>query len=594
MSDNLRPTSIEAIEDWLIQQVADLLGAAPADIDPARSLESFGIASRDAITLVGDLETWTGLSLSPTLVYEYPTITAIARNLGARLGFSDGDEEVAKAAVPMPDLRTGGDDEPIAIVGMGCRFPGAGGPEAFWELLHNGIDAISEVPPDRWDVDAIYDPKGGPGKIITKWGGFLPDIAAFDPAFFGISSREAEHMDPQQRLLLEVSWEAMENAGVPWKDLKGTQTGVFVGVSNHDYLLLHRGDLRELSAYSGVGNAFSIDANRISFVFDFHGPSVAVDTACSSSLVALHMACQALRSGEADAALAGGVNAILTPETTTTFSQAGMMSPTGRCRTFDASADGYVRSEGAGMVLLKRLSDARRDGNRILAVIRSTATNQDGRSNGISAPNAAAQTAVIRTALARAGLTPNDLDYIEAHGTGTRLGDPIEMEGLAAVLAERPMDDPCFVGSVKTNVGHMESASGIAGLIKTVLALTHEEIPPHIHFRQINPLIPIDDLPIEIPTMAIPWPREADRVRRAGVSSFGFGGSNAFAVLEEAPQQPASSNDVDRTAHILTLTAQTPAALDAMIGRYQTWLSEHPRADLIFYSFKIIITNLNI
>jgi acyl transferase domain-containing protein len=257
-----------------------------------------------------------------------------------------------------------------------------------------------------------------------------------------------------------------------------------------------------------------------------------------------------------------------------------MMSPSGRCRAFDASADGYVRSEGAGMVLLKRLSDAKRDGDRIFAVIRATAVNQDGRSNGISAPNPAAQTAVIRTALARAGVSPDALDYIEAHGTGTRLGDPLEMEGLAEALAERSLDDPCFVGSVKTNVGHMESAAGMAGLIKTVLALQHETIPPHIHFREINPLIPIDKLPVEIPTMAIPWPREANRRRLAGVSSFGFGGTNAFVVLEESPEPSAPVNEMERSAHILALSAQTPAALDALIARYQRWLAEHPRAAL--------------
>ncbi len=578
----MAPSTLDDIRIWLTRHIADLLGVAPDEIDSSKSLESFGIASRDAITLVGDLESWTGLNLSPTLVYEYPTIDAIARFVASRLHLDENDAGTVRRTVPMPDLRTGGEDEPIAIVGMGCRFPGAEDPDAFWELLLRGVDAITEFPPDREELNPtrLYDPQGGPGKVVSKWGGFLSNIAEFDPAFFGISPREAPHMDPQQRLLLEVSWEAMEHAGIPLNRLRGTNTGVFVGISNHDYLVLHRGDLKELSPYSGVGNAFSIDANRLSYLYDFHGPSVAVDTACSSSLVALHMACQALRSGEADAALAGGVNAILTPETTVTFSQAGMMSPTGRCRTFDASADGYVRSEGAAMVLLKRLSDARRDGDRILAVIRATATNQDGRSNGISAPNAAAQTAVILTALARAGITPEDLDYIEAHGTGTRLGDPIEMEGLAAVLAGRSLDDPCFVGSVKTNVGHMESASGIAGLIKTVLALQHETIPPHIHFHRINPLIPIDELPVEIPTMAIPWPRESGRTRYAGVSSFGFGGANAFVVLEEAPEPPAVANEVERTSHILTLTAQTPAALDALVARYQSWLSAHPQAPL--------------
>ena len=577
----MTPTSLDAIREWLIQQIADLLGAPPEQIDPNQPLERFGIASRDAITLVGDLESWTGLSLSPTLVYEYPTIEAISRHIAARLRLGE-EEKAVGMTVPLPVQRADAGDEPIAIVGMACRFPGADDPDAFWELLMNGVDAITEFPPDRVELDParIYDPHGGPGKVISKWGGFIDKVDYFDPVFFGISPREAAHMDPQQRQLLEVSWEALEHAGIPLDTLRGGNVGVFVGISNHDYYLLKRGDLKQLAAYSGVGNAFSVAANRLSYIFDFHGPSVAVDTACSSSLVAVHMACQALNAGEADVALAAGVNVILAAETTVTFSQAGMMSPTGRCKTFDASADGYVRSEGVGVLVLKRLSDAQRDGDAILALIRGSAVNQDGRSQGISAPNPAAQAAVIRTAMMRAGVGPEDLDYIEAHGTGTRLGDPIEMEGLAAALAGRSMDDPVFVGSVKTNVGHMESAAGVAGLIKTVLALQHETIPPHIHLWEVNPLIPIDELPIEIPTMAIPWPREPGRTRYAGVSSYGFGGTNAHIILSEAPEQPPARNDADRTAHLITLSAQSPEALNQLIGRYQAWLQAHPQAHL--------------
>jgi len=371
--------------------------------------------------------------------------------------------------------------EPIAVVGLGCRFPGADGPEAFWALLRDGVDAVSEVPADRWDVDAYYDPDPeAPGKMSTRFGAFLQGIDRFDPQMFGISPREAINMDPQQRLILEVAWEALEHAGIAPDGLAGTDTAVFVGSSTHDYGFMHirYGEPSKFDAYFGTGNAPNAIAGRVSYTLGLQGPSVALDTACSSSLVAIHLACQSLRAGECRLALAGGVNVILVPEITINFSRARMMAPDGRCKTFDAAADGYVRGEGAGMVALKRLSDAVADNSRILAVIRGSAINQDGRSGGFTAPNELAQQAVIRRALASARLVPGDVTYVEAHGTGTALGDPIEVQALAAVLgAGRAANQPLYLGSVKTNFGHLEAAAGIAGLIKVVLALQHRAIP---------------------------------------------------------------------------------------------------------------------
>ncbi|HAA30904.1 MAG TPA: beta-ketoacyl synthase, partial [Cyanobacteria bacterium UBA8553] len=344
--------------------------------------------------------------------------------------------------------------EPIAIIGVGCRFPGAKNPEAFWQLLCNGEDAITEVPADRWDVDALYDPTpGSRGKMNTRWGGFLEQVDQFDAHFFGIAPREAVYIDPQQRLLLEVAWEALENAGQVIEQLARTNTGVFIGIGNYDYgRMIAKRDLSQLNAYIGTGNALSIAANRLSYLFDFRGPSMAIDTACSSSLVAVHLACQSLRYGESNLCLTGGVNLILSPEATIAYSHARMIAPDGRCKTFDAKANGYVRGEGCGIIVLKRLSDALRDNDTILAVIRGSAINQDGLSNGLTAPNGPSQEAVIRQALTNAEVAPSQIGYVELHGTGTSLGDPIEARALGTVLATgRPPGSRCAVGSVKTN-----------------------------------------------------------------------------------------------------------------------------------------------
>jgi acyl transferase domain-containing protein/acyl carrier protein len=467
-------------------------------------------------------------------------------------------------------------NEPIAIVGLSCRFPGADDAAAFWRLLHDGVDAISEVDPSRWNVDELYDPDpDAPGKIATRWGGFISNVDRFDPQFFGISPREAISMDPQQRLLLEAAWAALENTGYAPDQLNGSATGVFVGVCNGDYYQMQLvDDLKRADMYLATGSAHSVTAGRISYVLGLQGPSLAIDTACSSSLVAVHEACQSLRHGECRMALAGGVNLILAPGTTIVLSRAKMMAPDGRCKAFDAAADGFVRSEGCGLVVLKRLSDAQADGDHILAIIRGTAVNQDGRSNGLTAPNGPSQVAVIRQALANANVQPHEIGYVETHGTGTSLGDPIEVQALGAALgAGRSATVPLMIGSVKTNLGHAESAAGIAGLVKTVLAMQHHEIPPHLHLQQLNPHIAWAELPITIPTRCTPWPLINGR-RLAGVSSFGFGGTNAHIIIEEAPAPSELALEDKRPLHLVTLSAKSEAALQSLAARY-----EHDLAD---------------
>ncbi len=462
--------------------------------------------------------------------------------------------------------------EPIAIIGIGCRMPGAGaGPQAFWNLLENAADAISETPKERWDVDEYFDPNPDtPGKMATRHGAYLNDIDLFDAPFFSIARREAISMDPQQRLLLEVCWEALENSGHSPRTLLGTPTGVFLGICSTDYhdLLLARGD-EALDAYVASGVAPSIAAGRISYTLGLEGPSMAIDTACSASLVAVHLACQSLRANESRMALAGGVNLTLAPETTIALSKAHMMAPDGRCKTFDARADGFVRGEGCGIVVLKRLSDAVADGDNILAVIRGSAVNQDGRSSGITAPNGLAQEALIRQALANSGVKPEQIGYIEAHGTGTSLGDPIEAHALVAALgAGRTEENPLVVGSVKTNIGHLESAAGVAGLIKVVLSLEHEQIPANLHFQKMNLHIDWGGVPVEIPVQARAW-RRGNKPRIAGVSSFGFSGTNAHLIVEEAPRRKERAKGLERPLQILALSGRTDKALEELSARYQ-------------------------
>ncbi len=492
--------------------------------------------------------------------------------------------------------------EPIAIIGMSCRFAGARNLAEYWQVIRQGIDAISEVPPSRWDLDELYDPTGTQsGKMFTKWGGFIDGIDQFDPQFFGITPREAARMDPQQRLLLEVSWEVMENAGRPADQMAGSKTAVYVGIGSTDYSKVpsQLADYyHHIDAHVGTGNALSIAANRISYVYDFHGPSAAVDTACSSASLAVHLGVESLRRKECSAALVGGVNAIITPETTIAFSKARMLSPEGKLRPFDAGANGYVRGEGCGMLFLKRLADAEKDGDQVLAIIRATSVNQDGRTSGISAPNGRSQQECIRAAMAQAGVTPADISYIEAHGTGTQLGDPIEMQALTELFPKgEGAESPLYVTSVKANIGHTETAAGVAGLIKTLLLMQHEQIAPQLHFRSLNPHISLEGSRIVLPTETIPWPSSKGR-RLAGVSSYGFGGTNTHLLIEapaqvaSVPRSPAAPlvseqngdfDSLDPTTtqhHVLKLTGRSSAAVEERAAALATFLSENGDAEV--------------
>jgi acyl transferase domain-containing protein len=412
--------------------------------------------------------------------------------------------------------------EPIAVIGMGCRLPGkVDSPDAFWTLLQDGVDAIVDLPRGRW---------GSSVHVPRCQGGFLDEVTGFDAEFFGIPPRESEQLDPQHRLLMEVVWESLWNARLRPEKLVGCRGGVFVAVYNSDYHRLQFSHPGNINAYTSSGTSHSTAVGRISFLLDWKGPSIAIDTACSSSLVAIHLACQSLRAAECQMAVAGGVSLILAPEEMISLTKLGMLASDWRCKTFDARADGFVPGEGCGIIVLKRLSDALADGDTIHAVIRGTSVNQDGRTTVLTAPNGLSQQTVIRSALANAQVAPSEISYVEAHGTGTALGDPIEVEALSEVLAGDAAQ-PCYLGSVKTNFGHLEAAAGVSGVIKTVLALEHEQIPKSLHFQRLNPHINLDGTRLVVADRAMPWPRGSVS-RFAGVSSFGYGGTNAHAVLE--------------------------------------------------------------
>jgi acyl transferase domain-containing protein/thioesterase domain-containing protein/acyl carrier protein len=577
---------VESIRNWLLDRLSEELGLDPSDLDPTESFKSFGLSSREAVGISGDLEDWLDTELSPTILYEYPTIERLAAQL-ADDEESPPDIEVAK---PQEEQQQHFAPEPIAIIGMSCRFPQSPSPEAYWELLHDGVDAITEVPKDRFDIDEYFHPEPGePGKMYTRWGGFIENVSEFDAKFFGISPREAERMDPQQRLLLEVTWEALERAGIPPTSLAGSNTGTFVGITMDDYLHFQIQDPAQVNAYTATGTNHSIAANRLAYFLDLRGPSMAINTACSSSLVALHTACQNLIGRDCNIAIAGGANLILLPEVLIGLCQARMMAKDGRCKTFDERADGYVRGEGCGVLVLKRLSDAERDGDNVLAVVRGTAVNQDGRTNGLTAPNGLAQQALIQSALRKAGLLASDISYIEAHGTGTELGDPIELEALKAVLDDgRDPDATCLVGSAKSSIGHLESAAGMAGIIKVILAMQHDEIPGNLHFHTLNPKVSLDNSALAIAARRQSWP-ECNGPRYAGVSSFGFGGTNAHVILEDIKKPPANIREsdavADRPYHILTLAAQDEPALRTLASDHAEFLranAEQTLADICF------------
>ena len=589
-ADQERAARRTEIERWLTRELAERLKVAPEIVDPTQPIAGHGLQSVELVGLVGELERWLGRPLSATLTWEYPTIDALADFLAghdaAQQAGSDDVQRPAEGATrirerdgaPANGQADGGPAEPVAIIGIGCRFPGgAQSPGAFWDLLREGRDAITEVPADRWDAAAYLDEDPSvPGKTTTAWGGFLDGVEGFDPHFFGISAHEAARMDPQQRLLAEVTWEALEDAGVVPERLAGSATGVFVGIATNDYGQYTLQDLTRVDAYTGTGNAFSIAANRLSYLLDLRGPSIAIDSACSSSLVAVHQACVSLAAGDCTLAVAGGVNVVLSPALAINFSKAGAMARDGRCKVFDARADGYVRSEGAGVVVLKPLSRAIADGDPIYAVIRGGAVNQDGRTNGLMAPNPHAQEAVLRTAYARAGVRPEQVGYVEAHGTGTLLGDPIEAKALAAVVgAGRDPGRPCLIGSVKSNVGHLEAAAGIAGLVKTALVLRHRTIPPSLHFQRPNPHIPFAELALRVADTLQPWPAaDDDGPAVAGVSSFGFGGTNAHLVLAEPLAGSAAPPQGATGPQVLTISARTEEALRDLADRYARRLTD--------------------
>ncbi len=473
-------------------------------------------------------------------------------------------------------------NEPIAIIGLGCRFPGgANSLEAYWQLLRNGIDAITEIPASRWDLDSYYDPNPDtPGKTYIRHGSFVDQIDLFDTDFFGVAPRETVRLDPQHLLVLEVAWEALENAALAPDRLSGTETGVYIGLMNNDYTHLQIEQLTPTTVdpYMLTGNSISFPAGRLSYTLGLQGPSMVVATACSSSLVTVHLACQALRSKECDLALAGGVNLILDPIPNLMLSQMRALAQDGRCKTFDATADGYSRGEGCGLIVLKRLSDALADGDTIQALVRGSAINHDGPSAGLTVPNGLAQEKLLRKALAAANVKAAEVSYIEAHGTGTSLGDPIEIQSLLKVMGQQ-RETPLLVGSVKTNIGHLEAAAGIAGLIKTVLALQHQEIPPHLHFNTPNPYIPWDQIPLQVTSELTQWPT-GQKPRIAGISSFGLSGINAHLLLEEAPVRQIKPLKVDRPLHILTLSAKSEAALQALTHQYTAHLESQPTLNL--------------
>jgi acyl transferase domain-containing protein/surfactin synthase thioesterase subunit/NADP-dependent 3-hydroxy acid dehydrogenase YdfG len=576
----------DVLIDVLVNETKQLLRLPPeTSVDFRRGLMEMGVDSILAIRFRNRLIAVFGeqyrSQLAVTLIFDYPTIEKLSEYLlrevllvEEKTNFLEVRESKKSPVVS---------DEPIAVIGMACRFPGSGSdPEAYWKLLSGAGNAIREVPPERWSVDTYYDPNPETaGKSYVKRGGFIDGVDLFDPLFFNISPADARLMDPQHRLLFEVAWEALENAGEAPDTVFGSQTGIYVGISFSDYYEIVRAS-GEVDGQGALGNIHSAAVGRLSYFLGAQGPSIAVDTVCSSSLVAIHLACQSLRDGSSSRALVGGVNLNLGPENFVILSKLRALSRDGTCKTFDASADGFARGEGCGMLVLKRLSDAIRNQDQILAVVRGSAINQNGRSSSLTAPSSQAQEALIRDALHRAQVRPQDLSYVEAHGTGTSLGDPIEVHALAQVFKEgRDPAHPLVIGSVKTNFGHLEPAAGVAGMIKTILALRHRKIPPHLHFETPNPDCVLSQIPAIIPTQLMEWmPLNGRRI--AGISAFGMTGTNAHVVIEESPEatQVEKLDATERPVHVLVLSGRNEPAMLELVGRYIQHLTENPGASL--------------
>ncbi|WP_062054967.1 hybrid non-ribosomal peptide synthetase/type I polyketide synthase, partial [Aquimarina longa] len=578
-SYNLKVSNNE-ITKWLQQAISQELNTGIENIGIDTSFAELGMSSFQGIRLSGLLSDYLEKEISPTLIYSYPTISKLVTYIS--------DQENTIDQVKQNDQ----DTEPIAIISMACKFPGANSVEEFWENLKSGKDGITEVPQSRWDIDEYYKTEVDGYSMNTRWGGFIDNVDMFDASFFGISPREAKLMDPQQRILLELSHELIERSGYVSSDIKGTKTGVYIGVEQVDYSGYMKNNQADL--YSGTGSALSILANRLSYYYDFRGPSMSIDTACSASLTSIHTAVKDIRSGECTMAIAGGVNLILSPQVTVALSQASMMSIDGRCKTFDDSANGYVRSEGCGLVLLKPLSKAIEDGDTIEGVIRGSAINQDGRSNGLTAPNGLSQQDLIQSALRSARLVSKDIDYVEAHGTGTALGDPIEINALNAVYGkDRDPKKPLIIGSVKSNIGHLEAAAGIAGLIKALLCIKHNQIPKQLHYKTPNTHINWANLNVSIPNELLTWNKKENTLRKVGVSSFGFGGSNAHIIVEETPATSIKENEntiSSRVLELITISGKNEKALHAQVDNLRRYIKTTSELSLEDLSYSLSIT----